>query len=62
MFCVRKGSIYNFDYLDIKRIIDFKTYFPASLVLFLYESYEPLENDAGNFIGYKLYYALIRNK
>lgn len=44
MFCVRRGSIYNFDYLDIKRIIDFKTYFPASLVLFLYESNEPILN------------------
>lgn len=42
MFCVRRGSLYNFDYLDIKKIIDFKTYFPASLVLFLYESYEPI--------------------
>ena len=64
MFCVRKGSIYNFDYLDIKRLLDFKTFFPASLVLFFYESNEPVfsNNNTQEIIGYKLYYALIRNK
>lgn len=62
MFSYDDGSIYNFDYLDIKRIIDYKTFSPASLMLFLYESYEPIMNNNDKIVGYKMYYALIRNK